>query len=288
MQYQPFFVTGIAKSGTTWLGMLLDAHPQISCKGEACVHFFGVGLSKLFKEYDDFLKSRLKGNDPFNQFSALDRADFSAVLKTFIERRLKACEARNKPKLRFVGEKDPGHLPHLPMLADMFPEAKFIHIIRDGRDVAISSWHHNQRAADNVKSRLSLDDILVKAGKDWVQQISMARDYGRRVGPKKYFELRYEDLKADTATGTERLLRFLGADATPELVARCIEAARFERVSGGRQAGEEDPNSFFRKGVGGEWRSTLTIQQIRRFNEIGGGLLRDLGYELLPATAAND
>ena len=75
-----------------------------------------------------------------------------------------------------------------------------------------------------------------------------------------------------------RLLRFLGAASDEKSVGRCVAAATFERLSKGRIRGEEDPSSFFRKGVAGDWRSAFTDRDRRLVEEEAGGLLRKLGY----------
>jgi hypothetical protein len=58
-----------------------------------------------------------------------------------------------------------------------------------------------------------------------------------------------------------------------------VEAASFERLSKGRERGQEDPSSFFRKGVAGDWRSVFTEKDRRVFKEEAGQLLVRLGYE---------
>jgi len=94
-----------------------------------------------------------------------------------------------------------------------------------------------------------------------------------------YTEVRYESLLDNTAEETKRLLRFLDVDADDEVVRQCVEAASFESLSGGRQRGEEDPSSFFRKGVAGDWRSLFTEKDKEIFKEVAGDLLVKLGYE---------
>lgn len=69
---------------------------------------------------------------------------------------------------------------------------------------------------------------------------------------------------------------------------QCVSAASFEALSDGRQPGQEDKASFFRKGVAGEWHQKLNAKQVRHFNEIAGTLLRDLGYDLQPGNAIAD
>jgi hypothetical protein len=63
-------------------------------------------------------------------------------------------------------------------------------------------------------------------------------------------------------------------------VKRCVEATSFERLSLGRERGEEDPSSFFRKGVAGDWRNTFTEEDRRVFKREAGDSLIELGYEV--------
>jgi hypothetical protein len=91
--------------------------------------------------------------------------------------------------------------------------------------------------------------------------------------------VRYEDLLSRPEEEVRRLLEFLGAGADDETVRRCVNAASFEKLSRGRERGEEDPTSFFRKGVAGDWRNTFTEQDRRVFEEMAGDLLAQLGYE---------
>jgi hypothetical protein len=90
--------------------------------------------------------------------------------------------------------------------------------------------------------------------------------------------VRYEDLLENTPKELERLLEFLGADASEQVVNRCVDAASFEKLSGGRRRGQEAP-SFFRKGVAGDWRNVFTEQNRRDFKAAAGDLLIELGYE---------
>ena len=277
MDFAPFFLTGAPKSGTTWLGKLLDAHPEISCRGEACVHHFALGLVKTVQEYRDLLARRRQVVTDSNDFPDMKWSDVLTMVRTFITLRLEAIADPAKPRLRFLGEKDPEHAVHLPNLDRLFPEAKFLHIIRDGRGVFISAWHHNVRARDENLERLGFDDFLEITAKEWAGGVQAARRAGAALG-NRYFEVRYEDLVADPALWMKRVLDFLGADSAPETVRACVEAASFERLSQGRKAGEEDKNSFFRKGDPYDWKQQLSPAQIRRFEALSGGTLRELGY----------
>ena len=277
MKFEPFFLTGAPKSGTTWLGKLLDAHPQINCRGEACVHHFGLQLVQACKSYGELLEKRRASVSEDNAFPPLKWADVLAMLRTFIELRLAAIADPGKPALRFVGEKDPEHGMHLQSLDQLFPDAKFIHIIRDGRAVFISAWHHNVRSRDENLEKLGFDDFLEITAREWSDRVRRARAAGLRLGGR-YLEIRYEDLAADPGSWMKRTLDFLGASSSPEVLQACIDAASFEKLSKGRKPGEEDTASFFRKGVPDDWRNHLSASQIQRFGAHAGGLLEELGY----------
>ena len=278
MKESLFFLTGAPKSGTTWLGKLLDAHPEISCRGEARVHHFAARLVNLCKGYNDMLVERRNVVGEANEYPLMAWPEVQTLLRTFIENRMRVAADSMKPRFKHLGEKDPEHGLHFKELDPLFPDARHIHIIRDGRGVFISSWHHNVRTAYSHLKSTGFDEFLDITAKQWSHQVRSTREGAKLLGGR-YFELRYEDLVAEPEAWMARVLDFLGADADPATVRACVEAASFEKLSQGRKAGEEDKASFFRKGDPNDWRSHLSDAQIRRFDALSGGLLKELGYE---------
>lgn len=278
MKHAPFFLTGAPKSGTTWLGKLLDAHPEISCRGEACVHHFGQRLVEAAKSYNDLLARRRAVITDANDFPAMKWEDVLALMRAFVELRFQAIADPAKPGLRFLGEKDPEHALHFKELGPLFPEAKFIHIVRDGRGVFVSAWHHNVRSEYEHLKTHDFDAFLDITAREWASRVRKAREGAELLGGR-CLEVRYEDLVSEPEARTARVLAFLGADAAPGTVHACVEAASFEKLSRGRKAGEEDKASFFRKGDPDDWRNHLSDAQIKRFDALSGGLLKELGYE---------
>jgi hypothetical protein len=113
----------------------------------------------------------------------------------------------------------------------------------------------------------------------WRNQIVEARKDGHKLLGANYMEVRYEDLLERTEAEVRRLLNFLGADAGEEVVNECVGSASFEKLTEGRERGQEDPSSFFRKGVAGDWKDVFTEQDRQIFKEEAGDLLIELGYE---------
>lgn len=277
MSHIPFFVTGAPKSGTTWLGRLLDTHPEINCKGEACMHAFIKGLIKISNDYNGMLEGRSGAFLESNEFPTLNEAEVYDMARHFVLLRLRSIVDPGKAGLRFVGEKDPLHVVNFPVLNRMFPEAKILHIIRDGRSVLVSAWHHNLRISKKQHDPTAFDHFMNETATQWGSMIRRARETAPLLGGR-YLEVRYEDLLSDPVSQLARVLQHLGATSETSIVQGCIEAASFEKLSKGRTQGEEDANSFFRKGIADDWKSQMSTSQIQRFNARSGGMLEELGY----------
>jgi hypothetical protein len=106
-----------------------------------------------------------------------------------------------------------------------------------------------------------------------------------KVGPalfgSNYTEVRYEDLLERPDKEATRLFRFLGADASSEVVERCVEEASFEKGSG-RQRGQDDyplRHGKYRKGIAGDWKNAFSERDTEIFKVTAGDLLIELGYE---------
>ena len=272
---QLFFIIGVAKSGTTWLELLLDAHLEIACKGEA---HFGDVLRQSFREALNDYNARLKEVGGHTNEMRYDARDHDHLMITGIG--LMYAKWADDPAIRCIGEKTPAHLRTMPLLNRYFPEAKFIHIIRDGRDAAVSGWFFNvKRNPAAAKSEFGdLAGFVRYFAGSWAEKVQSAREFAETLGDR-YLELRYEQLVGDPEAEVVRMLDFLGADAAPAAVAKCLEGSRFDKLAGGRKPGEEDAASFYRKGVVGDWQNHFDNADVAAFEESAGALLKELGYE---------
>lgn len=271
-----FFVLGAPKSGTTWLQRMLDQHPALLCTGEGQFHDFGKALGRAGGEYNQALKSKNMAIFGREIFPPLTQPEFQAVFRAFVLARLQA-QVR-KPGVLWLGNKDPDHATHFEMMANCFPEARYIHLLRDGRDVAVSAWFHLQRCDPRLFQKYrSIEQMADWTAKRWAESIRKVRQtvIQRRIA---YVEVRYEDLRADGPARLHRLLEFLEVERDPETIAACLAASSFERMSGGRAAGDEDSRSFFRKGVSGDWRNHFDEATGKRFCALTEGLMEELGY----------
>jgi len=311
-----FFVVGLAKSGTTWLMKTLDAHPEVLCKGEG--RFFG-------EEYRREVLARTQTKQqPSSLYNALLGSEY---LRLWIERSVWTREGETDEQIRdlvrlatdyflttelsksgkrMVGDKTPLLGPKfVEEIHEIYPEARVIHIIRDGRDQAVSFIHQQgNRAKRGRTHRLSPEELakseayrrspqelsqtgegmfaektLRKAAQNWDLRVGQAIEKGPALFGDAYTEVRYEDLLERPNEEVERLLGFLEVDTDGELVEYCVDSASFAKLSNGRERGEEDPSSFYRKGVSGDWKELFNERDKQVYKEEAGELLIRLGYE---------
>ena len=269
-----FFVCGAPKSGTTWLQRIFDAHPEVCCSGEG--HFisrFSAPMSQVINMYNRGVTleaEQVYEGRPY--YAGIDQAEFDEMVRAFV---LKRLSARADADTRWIGDKTPNYTHYLPQLHRLFPAAKVIHIVRDPRDVAVSRMAHNHRAGYAEVFTPGAEQhrqTVESAVQLWIEAVTMV-DAFARARPMLVHELRYRDLHDDPVGATERLFRFLGASVDPVLIQRIVAATSFEAMAG-RKPGEEDPSSFLRKGVVGDWKTRLDAESARLISDSCGELMR--------------
>ncbi|MHC4949151.1 MAG: sulfotransferase family protein [Planctomycetota bacterium] len=268
---QVLFVVGCQKSGTTWLQRLLDAHPAVRCDGEG--HFsdvLGPLVQLAVQEYNQTPKATW----------ALSNDDLFSAVRLLVDSQLARhlAAAPDPAAVRWLGDKTPEGALAVDLLDRLHPEARFVHCIRDGRDGAVSGWAHLARQGGEHRFASFAEYAEYFAAEHWRKYILAARQSAAARGGR-VLEVRYEDLHADPRAETGRLLAFLDVVRDDATVAACVEAARFETLTGGRAPGEEDRASHFRKGVVGDWRECFDAEAARRFDAAAGDLIAELGYE---------
>lgn len=268
---QLFFIVGCQKSGTTWVERLLNGHPDIRCHGEG---YFAPVLMPLLQQAIQAYNQRQKAG----QEGLFTDSDLKELLRTAVG--LSFARWVGDAQVQAIGEKTPENALCMNPLLQCFPNAKFIHITRDGRDVCVSGWFHNQRKAgpDFAKKFPDLNKyIQYTVTQHWLPYIQQAQRFGQQH-PERYHELRYEDLHQDPEAKTRDLLTFLGMDDGEAATLACLEAGSFKKLTEGRTRGEEDKSSFFRKGVIGDWQNHFDESNLATYKQAAGELPNHLGY----------
>jgi hypothetical protein len=276
-----FFIGAYPKSGTTWLQRTLNEHPEICCAGEG--HFFnhfGRLLESALKTHNKYIDDKnTRVFAEFEPFPHFEQHQFSYLLASAMA--LVLSEAPNARGARLIGEKTPDNLGFFSHLALLFPRAKFVHVIRDGRDCAVSAWFHNQRLSpDRLKQRFPTMDAFVEyiAG-DWKKRVEAGLQFGA-THPGRCLIVQYERMYLQPRDTLRAILGFLGADTAPDVLQNCVEESSFRKLSGGRAPGTENRASFLRQGKPGNWQQHLTPEATRTFLSVAGELMQRLGYRV--------
>lgn len=284
------FITGMHKSGTTWLHNILKNHPNIYARYEAYflnhqenVSWPGNEIWNALPEDESFqyiLEHYLIRwmNRKWNHWCKdLDRILLiQRILYFSIEQMLLLSPEFDFHRHQIWIDKAPR--TSIDLIRQWFPNAKVLYMLRDGRDRAISQYFNFLRVAPEI-----INDPKNKRYFTWESSfIAWAHDIesNRHHFNQTYCHLvNYEELIDDPFQATTKILNFLDLKSDKQLIDKMIGLASFVQVSGGRHPGEEDRSSFFRKGITGEWHSFFSDDQKALFERIAGKIARSMGYE---------
>jgi hypothetical protein len=284
----PFvFIVGCPRSGTTLLKRMMNAHRDIAITRET--HWItqllkGENAVSPNMPVTHALVSRLLTHKRFIRM----RGDFTRmrVDQTALERLLALKEPVTFAQLvtavfdlygegagkRLVGDKTPRYVRHVANLHDLWPEAKFVHLIRDGRDVCSSvlNWDKGNRAV--IRMSTWEQDPVSTTALWWEQLVRLGREDGTALGPQLYHELRYEALVSEPVKTCEALCAFLGVPYDERML----------RFHEGRTRDDPalDAKHAWRPVTQGlrTWRSEMTHEDLERFEAAAGELLDELDY----------
>jgi Sulfotransferase family len=280
------FVCGVTRSGTTLVRLMLDAHPQLAIPGET--HW----VPKLIKaaergkqsheDYGDLIIDHkrwgdfhLDADELRERIRQVDPPNAADVIRAFY-----LLYAEREGKRRY-GDKTPGYVQEMPRIQRVLPEARFVHIIRDGRDVALSHLRMNWGP-----------ETYAESARLWRNRIRKARKQAPKID--HYVEIHFEDLISDTEGVLRRVCDFVELDFDPVMLdyheraeGRLAEKAReLPRRNRPPQPAEarleshrlaKEPPRSDRVGM---WRERMTPEEVAEYEAVAGDMLVALGYEL--------
>jgi hypothetical protein len=280
------FVCGVTRSGTTLVRLMLDSHPDVAIPGET--HW----LPKLIKAQERRAQSadeladliidhkrwgdfQLDANDLRERFAALDPVTAADAIRAFY-----MLYAQREGKSRY-GDKTPGYVQEMRRIQRVLPEARFVHIIRDGRDVSLSHMRMNWGP-----------ETYAQSARLWRNRIRKARKTAPSIN--HYMEIKFEDLVADTEGVLRGVCDFIELDFDPVMLdyheraeERLAEKARelprknrppqpaAARLESHRLATE--PPRSDRVGM---WRERMTPEEVAEYEAVAGDMLVQTGYQL--------
>lgn len=276
------FVVGCARSGTTLVQRLLDAHPRLAMmhgtrwiarwfeaeRGVGADGCVTAGLVEELIEHPRFGALEIEPPELWALYERTRGASYAAFVTALFDR---FGERHSKP---LVGDKTPEYAQSLATLSRLWPTARFVHVVRDGRDVYLSVRDWRKGAA---KWPSWPYDAPGTAAAWWDLNVRLAREAGADLGPRLYHEVRYEELVADPRVACDRMCSFLGIDYDESMLA--FHAGRPPR-SMSVEPRTDAKRSWLPVTAGlRDWRRDMSRADLRRFETVSGDLLAELGYE---------
>jgi hypothetical protein len=270
----PLFIIGLGRSGTTLLRLMLNQHPRIAIPYEShfitkyCIQIDSYGdleadnnLRKLVSDIlsEPFLKMWDHQFDVDRIIAAVEIRSLRGVLEYIYQE-----YAKSKGKVRW-GDKS-SYLDDLPHVNELFPDAKFIHIIRDGRDVARSVLKMPWGPTD-----------LIAAANWWSDNVRVCRRMGAILGKERYTEVLFEELIQNTEGELQRLCEFIDEEYSPIMLEYYKNAERSIPLE--MRAQHYNTNTAPQKSRTFSWKKEMNSSDIKIFDRFGGQMLEELGYE---------
>jgi hypothetical protein len=293
-----FFILGHARSGTTLLMRLARLHPEVHCNYQA--HFFTrKPLLKSLVDSPEIEEWLTRKSNRWNQGRDLSPLILRASADFIMER-----DAAREGKM-IVGDKSPSSVIHGQVVRDMhslYPDAKIVNIVRDGRDVLISERFRNfieeskflTSEDKRIISDLQTDPTPFSDGRRsiftetfirniasrWVKDLTETDAEAQRLYGQNYHSLRYEDLLETPFAEMTKLWKFLGVKKISKTLEKAIEAEMSSNPDEAWQAQRnEGIASFLPKGQAGNWQRLFTARDKSVFKEVAGEMLVKWGYE---------
>ncbi len=293
-----FFILGHARSGTTLLMRLARLHPEVHCNYQA--HFFTrKPLLKSLVDSSEIEEWLTRKSNRWNHGRDLSPLVLRAAADFIMER-----DAVREGK-SIVGDKSPSSVIHGQVVRDMhslYPDAKIVNIVRDGRDVLISERFRNfveeskflnsedkriveelrkdQTPFTNGTRSIFTETFIRNIASRWVNDLTESDAEAQRLYGRQYHSLRYEDLLDRPFDEMTKLWKFLGVKKINRSLEKTIKAEMSSNPDEEWQAKRnEEIASFLPKGQAGNWQRLFTARDKSVFKEVAGEMLVKWGYE---------
>lgn len=299
---EKFFIFGHARSGTTLLMRLVRLHPEVHCNYQA--HFFTrQPLLKSLVNTPEAEEWLARKSNRWNQGRDLSPLVLRAAADFIMER-----DAAKEGK-HIVGDKSPSSTIHGQAVRDLhsiYPDAKLIYIVRDGRDVLVSERFRNlveeskflkpedkgiieelrkdQRQFTNGTRSIFTETFIRRVAQGWVANLQETKNEGERLFGNNYCSLRYEDVLERPVEELTRLWKVLGVKKIDQSLEKKIKAEMEYNPDEEWQAKRnEGIASFLPKGQAGNWERLFTEEDKSIFKEVASQTMMEWGYELSDA-----
>jgi hypothetical protein len=266
----PLILLGVSRSGTTLLRVILDRSPGIAIPDESFFvpllarrHGRSIDAAEFLDDVTRVPTIRdwgLTAADvaPRVRSGMTTGAAIAAVFEAYAER-------AGKPRW---GDKTPMYMRHLSLLDRLFPDAQYVHLVRDGRDAALSFLEMPEGTFTRTWAHPTTPAGFACL---WRKEVEAARSLGREVGSERYLEVRYEELVARTEQVVREICAFASIPYQPAMLD--YTGAVDVSAKPHQQRLLMPPTRGVRS-----WRDDMTSSAVKGFEDVAGNLLRELGY----------
>ncbi len=266
----PFFIVGHPRSGTTLLRFILSSHSRLHIPAETgFLPYLGVNPARLLKLADvEQLLDRIASlntewaglvPDLEKFYAALPEPCLAHLLDALYHTQITPTGAAR------WGDKTPGYIYHLPALYRIFPQAQFLHVIRDGRDVVLSASKKWGAA------RWYMDEYYLL--KNWVKAVELGHAFGQELNAQSYLEVRYDDLVRQPEATIKAVCLFLAEEFQPAMLDHTNLAQ--ELVGPG---GHTEVLQPVHKTSVGRWQSEMSPFVLKMSARVAGPTLVEFDY----------
>lgn len=273
----PFFIVGSGRSGNTLLRAILCGHGELAVPPESYVLGAAVREYRKFgflswPELVDVVLDRFASHPQFATWDTdlapvraalLDRPDEQRSLARILDAVYRAWAWTHMPGARRWGDKTPTNVYHLPRIDAVFPDALYLHVLRDGRDVVASYLE------------AGFYETAEMACRRWIESVELVRDFSRGLDPGRFLEVRYERLVRDTEALVHDVCRLLGISYEPGMLRHRRRVDDLGDTGADHHAGLDRP---IEDSSVGSWRDRLDQRQRNVVERRLRPLLSSLGY----------
>lgn len=272
----PIFVVGHMRSGTTWVFDVLSAHPLVAGVFESRIFTMEAVAPLLQKvHWETERHVEMFGRD-MGLGQVLSREDVVADVRGLCDDWLSRVL---EPQHRFLVEKSPADSVAVETFAAIYPGAAVVHVLRDGRDVAVSmsaargGW---MAPEGQPVEQPPVWRQLWSTARGWQGQVRRLRELSQTLALPLH-EIRYEAMHARPHETARALFEFCGIPCDDDLLADLLDRTHFSNLI------ETGPSSFRRSGRVGDWRREWSRRDRVLFAAGAGDMLAELGYAPTPA-----
>jgi hypothetical protein len=266
------FLVGAPRSGTTWLQLLLSRSPSVATAQET--DLFNKFLRAMVGEWNRY---RTTG-EPLGLTEVLSEKEFRSLLRNasgFVFGKI----AQGKPSATVVLEKTPNHVQYWREILELWPDAHFIHIVRDPRSVVASLRFASKTWGARYWGGTSRVSAICER---WISDVSRGRQISSAT--HNYQEVTYEELVSDGSAVLVRLFGSLGVPLDQDECRRYVDECNIENLKTGKL--ENAPFNIpkiseyrFRIGTTDSWRVALSKWEIALVERMAGPLMSELGFK---------